>query len=328
MKDQTTVFSKKGNWYKGNLHTHTLLSDGKASAEQMVDEYRRAGYHFLSITDHNIFQAYSQFSDGQFLMLPGTELTPGFDMEDGELMGAMAAHQRGEFVWSEAAPSLRKKIAALCDAHVLAISRQETGVSWKAEPQQFDSIQNMINYAFQRDCISIVAHPAWSKLDSQALISLKGYAAIEVYNHVSHPWAESSLLWDSMLNKGLHVFALASDDAHELQDACGGYMMLKAESLTHGKVIEAIEHGDYYSSCGPIINGFHRDGETIVVQCSACKEVRFLTDNMFGKTYRSAEGDGLTRCEHKLFGDEAYVRVEVVDSQGLKAWTNPIFLEE
>lgn len=327
MNIHNTVFSKKGNWYKGNLHTHTVLSDGKAGAEQMIEEYRRAGYHFLSITDHNIFQAYSQFSNGQFLMLPGTELTPGFDMEDGELMGAMEAHQRGAFVWSRAAPSLRKKIVALCDAHVLAISRQATGVSWKAELHRLDSIQNMIDYALQRDCIAILAHPAWSKLDSQALHSLKGYAAIEVYNHLSHPWAESSQLWDIMLNQGIRTFALASDDAHELQDTCGGYMMLKAEALTHGKVIEAIENGDYYSSCGPLINSFHQDGETIMVQCSACKEIRFLTDNMFGKTYRSLGDDGLTRCAHKLFGDETYVRVELVDKQGLKAWTNPIFLK-
>ena len=41
------------NWYKGNMHTHTLWSDGQAFPEQAVDDYQQRGYHFLSLTEHN-----------------------------------------------------------------------------------------------------------------------------------------------------------------------------------------------------------------------------------------------------------------------------------
>ncbi|MBN1445216.1 MAG: PHP domain-containing protein [Candidatus Omnitrophica bacterium] len=46
-------FEVKGNWYKGNLHTHTTNSDGEATPEEVLEIYGKAGYNFLCITDHN-----------------------------------------------------------------------------------------------------------------------------------------------------------------------------------------------------------------------------------------------------------------------------------
>jgi hypothetical protein len=41
-------------WFKGNLHTHSLWSDGDDYPEMIADWYKRAGYHFLAMSDHNI----------------------------------------------------------------------------------------------------------------------------------------------------------------------------------------------------------------------------------------------------------------------------------
>jgi len=41
-------------WFKGNLHTHTLWSDGNELPELIVDWYKREGYHFLALSDHNV----------------------------------------------------------------------------------------------------------------------------------------------------------------------------------------------------------------------------------------------------------------------------------
>ncbi|MEK6530721.1 MAG: PHP domain-containing protein, partial [candidate division NC10 bacterium] len=38
---------------KGNLHTHTHLSDGLLSPEAVIARYRALGYDFLAITDHD-----------------------------------------------------------------------------------------------------------------------------------------------------------------------------------------------------------------------------------------------------------------------------------
>ena len=41
-------------YWKGNLHTHTLWSDGDDFPEMVVDWYKRNGYHFLALTEHNV----------------------------------------------------------------------------------------------------------------------------------------------------------------------------------------------------------------------------------------------------------------------------------
>lgn len=43
-------------WYKGNLHTHSLWSDGDDFPERIADWYRQRGYNFLTISDHNTLQ--------------------------------------------------------------------------------------------------------------------------------------------------------------------------------------------------------------------------------------------------------------------------------
>ncbi|HEY0653272.1 MAG TPA: histidinol-phosphatase [Chryseosolibacter sp.] len=45
---------KELRWYKGNLHTHSLWSDGDGYPEMIVDWYRSRGYHFVALSDHNI----------------------------------------------------------------------------------------------------------------------------------------------------------------------------------------------------------------------------------------------------------------------------------
>jgi hypothetical protein len=42
-------------WWKGNLHTHTLWSDGDDYPEMVVAWYKEHGYHFLGLSDHNTF---------------------------------------------------------------------------------------------------------------------------------------------------------------------------------------------------------------------------------------------------------------------------------
>src|SRR5688500_9999739 len=43
-------------WFKGNLHTHSLWSDGDDYPEMVADWYKKQGYHFLAISDHNVLQ--------------------------------------------------------------------------------------------------------------------------------------------------------------------------------------------------------------------------------------------------------------------------------
>ncbi|MFO0868976.1 MAG: hypothetical protein U0935_08475 [Pirellulales bacterium] len=51
------------HWYRGNLHTHSLWSDGNDFPEMIVDWYKRSGYHFLALSDHNILSNVEKWLD-------------------------------------------------------------------------------------------------------------------------------------------------------------------------------------------------------------------------------------------------------------------------
>ena len=42
----------EGRFFRGNLHCHSNLSDGKWSPEDVALAYRDAGYDFLCLSDH------------------------------------------------------------------------------------------------------------------------------------------------------------------------------------------------------------------------------------------------------------------------------------
>src|SRR5688572_24121022 len=50
-------------WWKGNLHTHSLWSDGDDFPEMITGWYKEQGYHFLAISDHNVLQQAERWID-------------------------------------------------------------------------------------------------------------------------------------------------------------------------------------------------------------------------------------------------------------------------
>ena len=50
-------------WYKGNTHTHTLWSVGNDFPETAADWYKKNGYHFLVLSDHNVLQRGERWKD-------------------------------------------------------------------------------------------------------------------------------------------------------------------------------------------------------------------------------------------------------------------------
>ncbi len=48
-------------WWKGNLHTHSLWSDGNDFPEMIAEWYRKHDYHFLAISDHNVLSEGSRW---------------------------------------------------------------------------------------------------------------------------------------------------------------------------------------------------------------------------------------------------------------------------
>ncbi|QDU26870.1 hypothetical protein ETAA8_19540 [Anatilimnocola aggregata] len=52
-------------WYKGNLHTHSLWSDGNDFPEMICAWYKTRGYHFLALSDHNLLSVGEKWIDSK-----------------------------------------------------------------------------------------------------------------------------------------------------------------------------------------------------------------------------------------------------------------------
>jgi hypothetical protein len=66
---------RAAQWYRGNTHTHTLWSDGEAAPEYAADWYKSHGYHFLVLSDHNLFsegEKWKRIGPGRTDMRPDT----------------------------------------------------------------------------------------------------------------------------------------------------------------------------------------------------------------------------------------------------------------
>lgn len=302
-------FIENGIWLKGNLHAHSTNSDGDLAPEQVIKEYKERNYQFLSITDHNIFTTYPQFSDHNFIMIPGLELSCYATKEKGMHLNIIQKSDQCDFTQNE----------------LFSVRSPEETVEFIKSHHQ--------NY------IVILNHPYWSLLEWEEVIDLQDVFCMEVYNHGSE-WldcvGEASKFWDTLLRKGKKMWGLATDDNHNgykhiqgwpfnlLQtDSFGGYIMVKAKEFTHSAIMQAIMFGSFYSSTGPEIYDFYVEDGEIVVNCSPCERIIFSGDRRY---FQRSFGVGLTHFRTRLKGAEKYVRVQCIDKYGKTAYGNPIYL--
>jgi predicted metal-dependent phosphoesterase TrpH len=103
------AFSAPGRFHRGNLHTHSTLSDGALSPEETCRRYREEGYDFLVLSEHFIapydfpVADSTPFRTNAFTTIPGAELHAG-TLENGEIWHILAVglpldfapHEKGE----------------------------------------------------------------------------------------------------------------------------------------------------------------------------------------------------------------------------------------
>ena len=94
-------------------------------------------------------------------------------------------------------------------------------------------------------------------------------------------------------------------------------------------ILNALERGAFYSSCGPEIEDFYVENGVAHVRCSDAAEITLRQLRAVYDVVRPKEGQALNEASFKIRrGGAGYVRAVVKDAQGRRAWSNPIFLEE
>jgi len=253
--------------------------------------YREAGYDFLVLTDHRKVNDVSAYSTSDFLAISGSEVHPSNPYGGGTY-------------------------------HFVAINIHETLNCAKMHPNAvLDEIKAQGGEA-------VLCHPYWSGHTITDYLPLRGYFAVEVYNDTCMGIGKgfSEQAWDDLLDRGGPVLGIASDDAHGTEHDCfHGWIMVKAEELTIESIMEALRTGAFYSTLGPEIEDLAlADGE-VTVKCSPAQSIVFKAECSRGRRILPSDGELLTEATYSVPNGAKYVRVEITDETGKKAWSNPFF---
>ncbi|KAB2914442.1 MAG: PHP domain-containing protein [Hyphomicrobiaceae bacterium] len=292
-------FARRGNFWRGNLHTHSTRSDGKLAPAAVAEFYRDAGYDFLAITDH-FWECYGYpVTDTRDLRRKGFTTIIGAEMH---------------------APITSKNH----DWHLVAAGLPLDFAPWTSG----ETIQSMCRRAHAAGAFLGIAHPQWYGLTTEDALCIPEAHAVEIYNHscaVECDRGDGLVVFEEVLETGRRINAYAADDAHfSTPDAGGGWVMVKAEALEPELLIEALKRGDFYSSQGPKIHDIAIKGDEVTVACSPAS---WIVAVGAGTGSRAAHGRDLTCATLPLdaFGEDGHFRITVTDDKGRRAWSNPIW---
>ncbi len=339
------LLPEKGTYYKANLHSHSKLSDGHFTVEQMKEEYKKRGYSILATSDHDSLRNNYHLSEKDFLILTSYEISIRSDDDGG--------------------PHAFRKVVDLNfiskDPHsTLHIGYHPDTVTWLVErgamtQEEMDNIQytgdlrdqhyyianvnKIIRSANENGYLVSLNHPSWSCVPHGDYASFEGAWAVEIYNHGCYSLAglpDAESVYDEILRSGKKIHAVATDDNHDhislnprIGDAFGGFTMIKADSLDYDSVISALEQGNFYASTGPEIHELYYEDGKVHIECSPCDDICMVTLGRRGKRVASEDGSLITSADFaidkELFG---YVRFRITDAKGKKAWTNTYYVDE
>jgi hypothetical protein len=284
-------YDTTGTWFKGALHIHTTMSDGRTTPVETATTYRDLGYDFMALTDHWVV---SRDADDDhkwpLLVLRGVELN-GHD-HDGTLYHVVALGPLPDLTRPMELPDA---IAAAREAGAFLI--------WAHPHCSGNHIADGLGHPFD---------------------------AVEVYNHGCHVENNTGfglVHWTGLLPEAPDMLVCATDDSHQREgvpDVGGGWTMVNCAELTGEAVLAALRAGNSYASNGPAFESIDiRDG-TVRVTTSPVTVVRLLGPGWSCISRRAADCS-LTSAEFEIPDDWAYVRLDIEDEGRNCAWTNTLF---
>jgi hypothetical protein len=286
----TGINAQSEVWYKGNLHTHSYWSDGDEFPELIMDWYKKNGYQFIGLSDHNTLAAGEKWK-----MIAKSKLYEDSFMKYLEKYGKDWVTYKVDSgrtivklkTLAEYRPLFEDKNFLIIQSEEITsrfenkpIHMNATNIQTIIGPQSGSSVTEIMQKTVdavlkQREetgvpMIPHLNHPNFGfGVSVQDIIDLKGERFFEVYN--GHPYVNNygdSLhpgmeeMWDRInvayLNRGQAImYGLATDDSHNyhqfgktFSNSGRGWVMVKAKALTPEALLLALEAGQFYATTG------------------------------------------------------------------------------
>lgn len=308
MRIQQTAFARELPFLKGALHVHTTRSDGQDTPEAVIRLHHQEGYDFMALTDHNIINHLNHCPDVPMTILAGIE-------RDFGLPGRAADKPHCVHV------------VGLGEPDGLRTPPQDYQPDWAGRGESCADAQGMIDELHAWGLQTFYAHPEWSGTTYRDFGVLQGNFAMEIWNSgcvLDNELDNHAACWDEALDEGRPLWGVAVDDGHCMAHHCHGWVMAAADNDPLS-ILEALQAGAFYASCGPEIHDFYVEDGEAHIRCSESASVQFVSLR-HPLPCRRAGDSSLTTASCDLPDGLRYIRAVVRDAQGRQAWTNPIFL--
>jgi hypothetical protein len=215
------VAGRAPRWFAGDLHMHTVHSDGDWTVPGLAAAARAAGLDFIFVTDHNTASHHAEVDAANSqppLVMRGEEVTTygGHANAWGLPAGAVIDFRvrPGDAAGMSAVAARARRLGALIS----------------------------VNHPF-----ALCGGCDWSYGGA-----IREFDAVEVWNGVWDATDESALkLWDGLLRRGLRPTAVASSDSHRAQNPIGWPTThVAAAELSQAALLHAIRQGRVYLTRG------------------------------------------------------------------------------
>jgi hypothetical protein len=292
------------HFLRGNVHTHTTISDGGSTPEQTITWYRTHGYQFLALTDHNVLSRPSRYPSLQepgFVLLSGEEIT-------------MTGKGR------------QVHVNALCT---------KTRIAGGSFGSAAAALSTAIGQVRAQGGVAIVNHPNFDwglsaadvtdARDASLLEIASGHPYVRSAGDATHPSHEK--LWDIALSNGADFMGVGVDDEHHIDvssepPATPGRAWIsvfgdKAETLP---ICNALAQGQLYASTGVELAHLAVTDRAYEVALAGSGGVVVFV-GMGGRELARSRVAASGHALYVLHGDEGYVRARVEGDNGKRAWT-------
>ena len=313
-------------WYRGDLHLHTVYSDGERHPGELVSDSQAGGLDFIVSTEHNTNAAnrvWPMCRTGSLLVIPGEEVT--------------TRH-----------------------GHWLAVGLSARAwVDWRYGPRDrvFPRFAAEVREA---GGLVIAAHPAVPLPGSAWEFGFADVEALEVWNGRWNVDDELSLrIWQRLLRQGRRVAAVGGSDSHGKHQRVGSpQTAVHAGELSVCAIVDGLRHGRSYiarsrdvaceltASCssggaaymagpGQTLRVLPGTAVTVTAVISGAAGTNAVLITATGRAGRATVTSGRARLQWELDAAASskahFARLEVREAQGgrlgaMVALTNPVWL--
>jgi len=286
---------------------------------------------------------------GRFIIIPGEEIT--------DAAGKSAVHS-GALGLAEVIPPLKPAtVQEAIQGHIRAVRDQAERLK-----QPMLAILNHPNFRAGVPVEDLQAVP------DLEFVEIMNSLPSDVENTGDENLLSHERIWDAALAWRLSqpgfgvIYGLATDDSHDLAARSGGgWIMVRAKSLTPQALFAAMKAGDFYSTTGVRLNDARRTPRELAVEVDPEPGVTYTIQFIgtlagydrsreqdkdekgkllpptkryspdIGKVLREVAG---TKAAYQAAGNELYVRARIVSSKPKKdpdvpgffetAWTQPL----